>query len=148
MIKKIIILCICCALLCLTGCNYDKYTDKRPTDFGNALWICSTENYNIWFNVNTEEEEYYNPKGEITIDGNTYFCKFYFIHQTNQLHISVYSLEYRDASDDKLYDSNALFQIKGECDFSFDSFTFNIDKSNDTLFDSSVKSLVFLRVES
>ena len=147
MIKKIIILCIC-ALLCLTGCNYDKYTDKRPTDFGDTLWLCSTEKYNVWFSVNTEEEEYYTPKGEITIDGNTYFCKFYFIHQTNQLHISVYSLEYRDASDDKLYDSNALFQIKGECDFSSDSFTFNIDKSNDTLFDSSVKSLVFLRIES
>ena len=81
MIKKIIILCIC-ALWCLTGCNHDKYADKRPSDFGDALWICSTEKYNIWFSVNTEEEEYYNPKGEITIDEACQQIKQYYISKT------------------------------------------------------------------
>ena len=138
MIKKLIILG-CCMVLLLTGCNYDKYADKRPFDYGDALWSCSTDKCEIWFKVDTEQDEYYYPEGQITISDDTYFCKFYFIHQTNQLSICVYP--------DKFSQDDVIFEISGECDFSKESFTLHIDKSNDTLFDNTMKELTFSRIE-
>ena len=73
--KKIVILA-CCILLFLTGCNFDPYSDQRPTDYGNAIWAC--DEYNMWFCVDLEKEDYYNPEGELQINDDTYFCKFYF----------------------------------------------------------------------
>ncbi len=90
--KRLVIL-VLCVIMCLTGCQFDPYSDQRPPDYGDALWVC--DEFDIWFIVDTEKEDYYYPEGELQIGDTTYFCKFYFIHQTNQLHISIYPFEYK-----------------------------------------------------
>ena len=138
--KKIVILA-CCILLFLTGCNFDPYSDQRPTDYGNAIWAC--DEYNMWFCVDLEKEDYYNPEGELQINDDTYFCKFYFIHQTNQLHISIYPLNYATVCDD-LRDRNAVVgRIEGECIFSKESFVFNISEISGDIFNKNVKEMIF-----
>ncbi len=67
---------ICCIFLLLPGCMNDPYSEKRPFDYGDATWIC--EEYDIWFCVDMEKEDYYYPEGKIQLDHNTYFCKFFY----------------------------------------------------------------------
>ena len=93
MFKKSTIVCcgfmVICAMI-FTSCMWDPYSDERPYDYGNATWICSTDDFTLWFDVDLEQEEYYDPEGGLVLDDTTYFCKYWFIHQTNQLTISVY----------------------------------------------------------
>ena len=146
MVKKLLTICICATML-LTGCQWDPYSDRRPFDYGEARWVCATVDYEISFNVDMDLEDYYHPEGELVYNEKNYFCKFYFIHQTNQLHISVYPYEFADIPDDERNREKILYEIIGECDFASDSFTFHIDKSRDTLWNGKVEKLVFLRME-
>jgi len=138
--KKVVIL-LCCVLIFLTSCNFDPYSDKRPTDLGNALWNC--DKYKIWFIVDSEEEDYYMPEGELQSNGTTYFCKFYFIHQTKQLHINVYPLEFATIPDEDRDRSLLVGSIEGECSFSDDSFVFTIDTMSGNVLDETVNELTF-----
>lgn len=134
---------LCCILTLLITCACDPYSGKRPFDYGRATWIC--EEYSIWFCVDMEQEDYYYPKGKIQLNGNIYFCKFYFIHQTNQVSISVYPLEYENISDAAL-DTNFMFgELHGECKFSEDSFVLFVDEARDTVFDGRVDQMIFVR---
>lgn len=140
--KRLVVL-VSCVLICLAGCQFDPYSDQRPPDYGDALWVCNE--LTIWFIVDTEKEDYYYPEGEFQNNDATYFCKFYFIHQTNQLHISIYPVEYAtipDASRDR----NAIIgTIEGECIFSDDSFLFKIDAMKGDIFDETATQLSFQR---
>ena len=143
MIMKRLVILISCVLMCLIGCQFDPYSDQRPPDYGDAFWAC--DEFNIWFIVDTEKEDYYDPEGELQNNDTTYFCKFYFIHQTNQLHISIYPFEYAtipDASRDK---SAVIGAIEGECSFSDDSFVFTIDTIKGDIFDKTATQLTFQR---
>lgn len=143
MIMKKLVVVVFCILICLTGCQFDPYSDQRPSDYGDAIWLC--DEFNIWFIVDTEQDDYYYPEGELQINDTTYFCKFYFIHQTNELHISIYPFEYAtipDASRDR----NAIIgTIKGECVFSDDSFVFEFYTIEGDIFDEIATQLTFRR---
>ena len=146
MIMKKLVILVFCILVCLTGCQFDPYSGQRPTEHGDAFWVC--DEFNIWFAVDTEREDYYEPEGELKIDDTTYFCKFYFIHQTNQLHISIYPLEYATIPDSSR-DRNAIIgTVKGECTFSDDSFVFTIDAVKGDIFDEKPTQLTFQRKTS
>ena len=60
MIMKKVVILLCCVLIFLTSCNFDPYSDKRPTDLGNALWKC--DKYKIWFVVDSEKKITTSPK--------------------------------------------------------------------------------------
>jgi len=120
----------------------DPYSGKRPFDYGDATWIC--DEYNIWFRVDMQKEDY-DPQGKIQLNDNTYFCKFYFIHQTNQLSISVYPLEYENILDTERDRAFILAELHGECEFSKDSFVLFVDKTRDTVFDGKVDKMIFVR---
>lgn len=123
--------------MCLTGCNSDPYSDQRPTDYGDALWEC--DEFDIWFIVDTEKEYYYYPEDKCRFGDTTYFCKFYFIHQTNKLQISIYPLDYATIPDEAR-DRNAVFgSIEGCCEFSDKSFILTIDKISSNTLDIKVK---------
>lgn len=150
MIKKSTIVC-CFMIICsifFTACMWDPYSDKRPFDYGNAEWICSTDAITLWFDVDTEQEEYYYPEGGLILGDTTYFCKYWFIHQTNRLIISVYPWEYKDIPDENRDNDSILFELDGDCDFSSDLFTFNIDTSTDDIFNGTIDKLTFIRTES
>ena len=120
------------------SCMGDPYSDKRPFDYGYSQWIC--EDPYIYFTVDTTEEEYYYPKGEIEINGELYPCEFSFIHQTNVLDILVYNYRYKDTSIEY-----KLGEIDGECDFSPDILIFHIDKERDNIFDGKYDTFTFYR---
>ena len=143
MIMKKLVIVVFCILICLTGCQFDPYSDQRPPDYGNAFWLC--DEFNIWFVVDTEREDYYCPEGEIEIDDTAYFCKFYFIHQTNQLLISIYPLEYANIPDESRNRSAKIGTIEGECTFSENSFVFTIDAVKCDIFDEKPTQLTFQR---
>ena len=135
MIKKLN--CFCClffAVLLLSSCTYDPYSDQRPFDYGNAEWISETPE--IYFSVDTAMDEYYYPLGRIMIDDTEYLCKFWFIHQTNQLHILVYM-------DENATPEMCIGEIKGDCDFFPDHFIMYIDY--DTVFDGQYNSIIFYK---
>lgn len=140
--KKWVVL-ISCVLMCLTGCQFDPYSNQRPPDYGDAIWACNE--FNIWFVVDTEKEDYYFPEGEFQINDSTYFCKFYFIHQTNQLHINIYPLEYESIPDEFRDRGAVIGTIEGECDFSSDSFVFTIDTITGDTLDKTLTQLTFRR---
>ena len=134
---------IFCVLICLTGCQFDPYSDQRPPDYGNALWVC--DELDIWFIVDTEKDDYNLPEGELQIDNMTYFCKFYFIHQTNQLQISIYPLEYAIVPDESR-DRNAMVgTIAGDCTFSDVTFVFMIHTIDGNILDPTMTQLNFRR---
>ena len=138
--KRSVIL-IFCVLMFFTGCQFDPYSDQRPPDYGNAIWEC--DEFEMWFTVDTNKEDYYYPEGELQIKDTTYFCKFYFIHQTNQLHISIYPLEYASVPDE-LRDRNAVVgTIEGDCTFSDDSFTLTIHTIAGDIFSENPMQLSF-----
>ena len=142
--KKAVIL-FCCILIILTSCNFDPYSDKRPTDYGDALWVC--DKYNIWFVVDSGNKDYYDPEGELQNKDTTYFCKFYFISQTNQLHISVYPLEYATVPDISRDRNAVIGNIKGKCSFSDESFVLTIDTISGNILDETAKELIFRKAE-
>lgn len=143
MIMKKLVIVVVCILLCLTGCQFDPYSNQRPTDYGDAFWLC--DEFNIWFVVDSKREDYYFPEGELKIDDTTYFCKFYFIHQTNELHISIYPLEYATLADESRDRNAVVGTIEGKCTFSEDSFVFAIDAVKCDIFDKKPTQLTFLR---
>lgn len=136
---------ICCFLVLLTGCTYDPYSDQRPFDYGESKWIC--DEYDIWFYINPEKEDYYYPEGELRLEGNEYFCKFYFIHQTNQVAISVYPLEYAAIPSAERDCNSTLAELHGDCSFSEEFFTLFVDSERDTIFHGKVEKLTFFRRE-
>lgn len=146
MIMKKAVILVCLFLVLLTGCISDPYSNKRPFDYGEAKWVC--EEHNIWFCVDMKKEDYYYPEGEVQLDGNTYFCKFYFIHQTNQVSISVYPLEYATIPDTERDRCKILAELDGDCSFSKESLTIFVETESDTIFNKKIDSLTFLRVES
>ena len=60
---------VCFFAVILSGCMCDPYAGKRPSDYDDAKWVC--EEPNIWFEVNSDEEESYYPKGEIVYNNQT-----------------------------------------------------------------------------
>lgn len=143
MIMKRLVVLLFCVLMCLTGCQFDPYSNQRPSDYGDAIWTCGE--FNIWFVVDTKKEDYYYPEGELQNNGVAYFCKFYFIHQTNQLHINVYPLEYESVPDASRDRSAVVGTIKGECVFSNDSLVFKIDTVTGILHGEIPTTLTFRR---
>ncbi len=138
---KIGVFLSCCVMILLTGCNFDHYSNQRPPDYGNAIWEC--DEYNIWFAVDLEKEDYYAPEGELQIKDTTYFCKFYFIHQTNQLHISVYPSEFANIPDASRNRNAVIGNIEGKCIFSDSSLIFTIDKVNGNIPGEIPPKLIF-----
>ncbi len=135
--KRVCFLCLVLIIsVFLTSCTWDPYSDKRPFDYGDAQWVC--EDPYLCFTVDTTEENYYYPKGEIRINDSTYPCEFNFIHQTNQLYVVVYKSE-------NFSIKNRLGEIEGECDFSSDVLVFHIDKNRDTIFDGKYDTMTFYR---
>ena len=132
-----------CALLLLSSCNFEPYSGERPTDYGKALWSC--EAYRIWFFVDPEKEDGADPEGELQVEDTVYFCKFYFIHQTNQLYISIYPIEYKNIPDTARDRSRMLGEIEGECSFSDTSFVYRIENVQGDVFDKAVKEMIFQR---
>ena len=145
MLKKSIIL-FCCTILFLTGCCWDPYADQRPADYGEATWVCQTDDFELWFRIDYSQQDYYIPEGELCKNEETYFCKFYFIQQTDQLLISVYPLKYKDYPDENRKRSAVLFEIIGTCKFSAESFEFYLDQSRSTGFDVGLEKLTFVRI--
>lgn len=133
-------------MLLFVGCNFDPYSGKRPFDYGESMWMCITDDYSVSFNVDLETKDYYYPEGELSKENITYFCKFYFIHQTNQLSILVYPLEYKDILDDERNREAVLFELNGECDFNPNSFTVNLEESKNILFNQKVEKLEFKKL--
>ena len=140
--KKFVIFFFC-VLMCLTGCQFDPYSNQRPSDYGDAVWTC--DEFNIWFVVDTKKECYWEPEGELQNNGVSYFCKFYFIHQTNQLGINVYPLEYESVPDASRDRNAVVGTIEGECIFSDDSFVFKIDTVTGILYGKIPTTLTFWR---
>ena len=145
MIMRRLVILISSVLMCLTGCQFDPYSDQRPPDYGDALWVC--DEYNFWFVVDSEQEDYYDPEGELQSNDTTYFCKFYFIHQTNELHINVYPLEYATIPDEFRYRNAVIGTINGECSFSDESFIFTIDQISGDILDGTTKEMIFRKTE-
>ena len=116
-------------LLCLffCGCNFDTYYGKRPFDYDNAIWIC--ENPCGWFLIDHNEDEYYNPKGEIEIDEKKIRIQLFFIHET----------EYVILSDGLGADTF------GECIFSPQKLIIKVDKEDDAIFEGKYDELIFIR---
>lgn len=121
-------------ILNLIGCNYDPYADKRPSDYGDSIWICELPS--SWFVVDLSIEDYYDPEGEITVDGVIYRCKLYFIHQTNQVCIDVLS----PAKSNK-----KMGEIWGECTFSEKSLIIYINHERDTIYNGKYETISFFR---
>ena len=142
MLKKSIIL-FCCTILFLTGCCWDPYSNQRPFDYGEATWVCRTDDFELWFRVDYSIERYTQPEGELCKNGETYDCTFIFIHQTDQLHISVFS---KIDPAEKRKRPEFLFEIIGTCKFSADSFEFYLDQSRSTGFDVGLEKLTFVRI--
>ena len=141
MIMKKTVILTCFVLLLLTSCNFDPFSEQRPPDLGDAIWMC--DEYDIWFVVDSKKDDYYAPEGEMQIHNTTFFCKFYFIHQTNQLHINVYPLEYATIPDTSRDRSAVVGNIEGECTFSKESFVFTIDTTSGNVLDETVEKLTF-----
>ena len=119
------------------GCygNVDRYRQQRPSDYGPAKWVC--EQADFWFEI---EEEYHSPQsGKIKIDGVSYPCDFFFIHQTNQLAINVYA--------DESSKEDIMAELWGNCTFSSSTLIVKVDTKRDTIFNGAMKELVFIRQE-
>lgn len=143
--KKTVVL-LCSLLLFLTGCFYDPFSGQRPADYGEAKWTCDA--YNIWFLVDFEKDDPSNPEGALTAGDTTYFCKFYFIHQTNQLHISIYPPEYASLPDDARDRDAIVGSIEGECDFSETLFVYVVKKTTGHIFEEPIKEMTFSKTAS
>lgn len=132
--KKLVFMC--CLLLIISSlmsCQYDPYSDQRPFDYGEARW--SSIEPNVYFVIDMNANEYYYPLGKITIDNYEYICKFWFIHQTNQLTISVYTGE--------TISSDIFGEIAGTCIFSPDSLVLQIE--SDTVFSGQYDKITFYK---
>ena len=92
-----------------------------------------------------EKDDPCNPEGELTVGDTTYFCKFYFIHQTNQLHISIYPLECAPLPDDARDRDAIVGSIVGECDFSETFFVYTVEKIDGHIFKEPIKEMTFLK---
>jgi hypothetical protein len=145
LMKKTAVL-FCSVLLFLTGCFYDPFSGQRPADYGEAKWSCDA--YNIWFLVDFEKDDPSNPEGALTAGETTYFCKFYFIHQTNQLHISIYPPEYASLPDDARDRDAIVGSMEGECDFSETFFVYTVEKNTGHIFEEPIKKMTFLKTTS
>ena len=123
--------------LSLGGCNYDLYSGKRPYDYGAAKWVC--EEASVWFTVDPDAKEYYSPEGEIQIGDQTKPCKLFFIHQTDQVSLTILKTE--RPNDNELYDG----ELEGVCTFSPDRLVIKVDTGNDTIFGGKYEELIFVR---
>ena len=128
---------VCFFAVILSGCMCDPYAGKRPSDYDDAKWVC--EEPNIWFEVNSDEEESYYPKGEIVYNNQTIQVVFKFVNQTNRVFINQYS--YADAY--RISGDNCVFG--GECEFSPEKLIIKIEKDTDTVFNGEYDELVFIR---
>lgn len=140
--KKIVVL-ICCVVCLLTGCAYDPYSNKRPFDYGEATWV--GKEADICFFIDLKKEDYYYPEGYLQLNDNKYFCKFYFIHQTNRVSVSVYPPKYINIPDVKRDRDSVLAEFDGECEFFKDHLIVYIDKTSDTVFNGEIEELTFYR---
>lgn len=132
--KKIIIfIYITIVLLNLSACNYDPYSGRRPYDYGDARWSCDL--IDAYFTVDLSKEDYYYPEGEMKINNTIYKFKLYFVHQTNQIFLSVFENK-----------SNLkIGELCGECSFSEKTLTIEVDSKRDTIFDGRYPTIIFIR---
>ena len=145
--RKLWIFCLLLSFLLLTGCMYDPFSGERPFDYGEGVWTCKTEDYEIGFEVDFEREDYYYPEGILQRNDEMFLCKFYFVHQTNRLLLSVYPMEYKDVSDELRDRNDMVMELAGDCDFSEDSLVVHIEKETDTVFGGTVDTLTFLHIK-
>lgn len=141
-VKKLVIL-VFCAICLLTSCTNDPYSNKRPFDYGEATWVCKEAD--IRFFIDLEKEDYYYPEGYLQLDDNKYLCKFYFIHQTNQVSISIYPLEYINIPDTERDRNSIVAELDGECEFSKECLVIKVDTASDTIFNGEFEKLTFYR---
>lgn len=135
--RTVVFFCILVLIMC--SCTFDPYSGRRPSDYGNAKWVC--EELNAWFAVDLSQEDDGDPKGELELDGNRYPIKLYFIHQTNQVFLVVMKSNLIDENTD-------MGELWGECSFSKEKLIIHInDPERDTLFDGKYESLSFYRKE-
>mgnify|MGYP000758587523 CR=1 FL=1 len=137
--QKVLSIAFAC-LLCfgLSSCNFDLYYGKRPFDYGAAKWVCDEPS--IWFVIDPDAKEYYNPYGEIEINNQAMICRFFFIQGTNQLFIQI---EGNDTAGSTEY---LNCEMSCECEFSSEKMIATIDKEKDTIFNGQYTELVFTRI--
>ena len=117
----------------LSACNYDPYSGRRPYDYGDARWSCDL--IDAYFTVDLSKEDYYYPEGEMKINNTIYKFKLYFVHQTNQIFLSVFENK-----------SNLkIGELCGECSFSEKTLTIEVDSKRDTIFDGRYPTIIFIR---
>ncbi len=123
-----------------SGCNWDPYSGKRPYDYGDAKWIC--EDPLVWFEVDTEDEEFYEPGGEATVDGEIMPVELVFVHQTKTVFISRYIDPDAGLTAEEYANRESL---EGECLFFPEALVVRVNKERDTLFGGKYDELTFIR---
>lgn len=135
--KKILILIstLSIAILMYSSCNYDLYGGKRPSDYGDAVWVSS--NPDIWFEIDTDREQYYVPEGVMRLDdGKTIPFEIYFVHETNQ---ALFSARLNPKS--LYYDC----ELGGDCEFFPDKLIIHVNTKIDNVYGGRYETIVFVR---
>lgn len=127
-LKKFVAFLLAAISILLCSCNFDRYDGKRPFDYGAAKWVC--EEPTAWFVVNPDAEDYYSPKGEVTVNDETLKFELIFVHETNTVFFNTETSE---------------IGFDGECEFSSEKLIIKVDKQTDTLFGGRYDELVFVR---
>lgn len=137
---------LCLLPLLLTGCFFNSYSSKKPSEYGKADWIC--EEYNVSFQADPENKnDAYYSEGEILIDGQTWACEFWFTWRISELTINAFLTVDESVSGNK---KKVTYQktTEGTYNISSESLTFHIDKEKDDIFGGKVDSITFRRTEN
>lgn len=142
MVKRMAIFC-CALVLCFLMAGCDPYAEQRPGELGEATWTCKEKDLVFRFNVDSSQSNLFFLDGEFVRGDEAFFCKFYFIFQTNRLFIDVQT--------DKHTTDGVLAELDGNCDFSPDSFVMHINKIEGDFFeelgDKLPDELTFIRTD-
>lgn len=133
--KKIMLslLILFCIIMC--SCNFDNYYGMRPSDLGNAKWVC--EEPSAYFIVDSSSEYPLEHDGELTWNDTTYYLELSFVGGTN---IVLGKLQCRDPSNNVL-----RFEFDWKCDFLPDKLIIDISDDNDAVFNGNCDELVFYK---
>lgn len=133
--KKLLLVIVSATIFLLCSCNFDLYGGKRPYDYGDAVWVSS--NPDIWFEIDTDREQYYIPEGVMRLDdGRTIPFEIYFVHETNQ---ALFSARLNPKS--QYYDCD----LSGDCEFFPDKLIIHVNTKIDNVYGGRYETIVFVR---
>lgn len=133
----------------LSGCNVyrDLFRTNNCSDCPlyhyKSEWVC--ENPEITFNVHGEPQNdgsFYWPSGVIKYQGKEY----YFSLEFDYLRTIYFVPCEKDELKIRHYCTPEEFYFKGICVYSKDSFTVEIDKETDNVFDGEFDAILFTKV--